>query len=55
MYKKEYKQPQIKVVNLDSSDIICTSTEILGRGRVVVEEEDDDTPTPDRSGFIWGE
>lgn len=51
MYKKEYKQPQIKVVNLDSSDIICTSTEILGRGRV----EEDDTPTPDRSGFIWGE
>lgn len=31
--KKAYQQPQMKVVEIDSSDIICTSPDPSPRGR----------------------
>ena len=48
MKKKEYKMPTLKVVNLDSCDIICTSTANIGRGPWWETE-----PDKDSDGYIW--
>ena len=55
MKKKEYKMPTLKVVNLDSCDIICTSgegssTENIGRGPWWETE-----PDKDSDGYIWAD
>ena len=55
MKKKEYKMPTLKVVNLDSCDIICTSgegspKENIGRGPWWETE-----PDKDSDGYIWAD
>ena len=50
MDKKEYKKPSVKVVELNSCDIICTSG-TLGRGRAGEPDEPNEGP----DGYIYGE
>ena len=56
MKKKEYKMPTLKVVNLDSCDIICTSggsyNETLPKRQFGSPESG---PEPDGDGWIWGD
>lgn len=53
MNKKEYTQPSTKVVNIDSADIICTSTSTMSLD--FGDPEEDDVPLVDSKGFIWGQ
>lgn len=32
MKKKEYIQPELLVVNISSTEVVCTSTQIIGSG-----------------------
>lgn len=54
MNKKTYKQPQLKVVQLDNSDIICASPD--PRGLSINEDVGDyeEEERPDVSRDIWG-
>lgn len=51
MIKKEYKQPSMKVVEIDSNDIICTSTSTMS---LYDDEVDEEQKPDDYRSSIWG-
>lgn len=53
MNKKEYKQPSLKVIKIDSNDIICTSPGDPSPMNLF-DEEVDDSLQGSTSSDIWG-
>lgn len=53
MNKKEYKQPSMKVVQLDNADLICTSPGEPSR-MTLYEEEVNDRQQGSAPSSIWG-
>lgn len=54
MNKKTYKQPSLKVIQLDSNDIICTSPGEPSRMRLLNEEVREEQKPESVSNDIWG-
>lgn len=54
MNKKEYKQPSMKVIEIDSNDIICGSPGDPSRMRLLDEEVQDAQKPASVSSDIWG-
>lgn len=52
--KKAYQQPRMKVVEIDSSDIICTSPGEPSRMRLLNEEVREEQKPESVSNDIWG-
>lgn len=54
MNKKEYKQPSMKVIKLDSNDIICGSPGDPSPMSLFDKEVDEDQKPDDYRSDIWG-
>lgn len=54
MNKKEYKKPSMKVIELDSNDIICGSPGDPSRMSLYEEHIDENQAPSDERSIIWG-
>ena len=55
MKKKEYKEPFIRVVEVNSCDIICTSGEGNGMENLSRDPFGGETLEQDDDGYVWAE